>query len=271
MRAGKAAPEALSFIANVMTCPPMPFVPEELHGELVDLLARVLERPGRRGGCRAGADPRGGDADRATCSSRRATRRCTAPRTPTTTRSPCRGPCSWTASTTRMPRLMLEQLKASDAPMRAVQLRPLGGAMARVANDATAFAHRDRAVMANVAAFYTGPDDLEAKTTLGRGPDRRAARRRRRAYVNFVDDEGPARVRDAYPGATYDRLAAIKRPLRPGQRVPAQPERGAGGRLIHGCGTATGATRALPDLLQLPPTRASARAAGGRGVGGGSG
>ena len=35
MRAGTAAPEALSFIANVMTCPPMPFVPEELHGELV--------------------------------------------------------------------------------------------------------------------------------------------------------------------------------------------------------------------------------------------
>ena len=35
MRAGTAAPEALSFIANVMTCPPMPFVPESLHGELV--------------------------------------------------------------------------------------------------------------------------------------------------------------------------------------------------------------------------------------------
>jgi FAD/FMN-containing dehydrogenase len=29
-------------------------------------------------------------------------------------------------------------------------------------------------------------------------------------YVNFLSDEGPARVRAAYPGKTWDRLAAIK-------------------------------------------------------------
>jgi FAD/FMN-containing dehydrogenase len=29
--------------------------------------------------------------------------------------------------------------------------------------------------------------------------------------VNFLVDEGPERVRAAYPGATWDRLAAIKR------------------------------------------------------------
>jgi FAD/FMN-containing dehydrogenase len=31
------------------------------------------------------------------------------------------------------------------------------------------------------------------------------------AYVNFLGDEGEARVREAYPGSTWDRLAAIKR------------------------------------------------------------
>jgi FAD/FMN-containing dehydrogenase len=31
------------------------------------------------------------------------------------------------------------------------------------------------------------------------------------AYVNFVGDEGQARVHAAYPGTTYDRLAEIKR------------------------------------------------------------
>jgi FAD/FMN-containing dehydrogenase len=35
--AAEAAPEELSTIANVMPCPPMPFVPEEHHGELVIL------------------------------------------------------------------------------------------------------------------------------------------------------------------------------------------------------------------------------------------
>jgi len=29
-------------------------------------------------------------------------------------------------------------------------------------------------------------------------------------YVNFLGDEGVARIREAYPGATWDRLAAIK-------------------------------------------------------------
>ena len=30
------------------------------------------------------------------------------------------------------------------------------------------------------------------------------------AYVNFLGDEGEARVREAYPAATWDRLATIK-------------------------------------------------------------
>jgi FAD/FMN-containing dehydrogenase len=30
-------------------------------------------------------------------------------------------------------------------------------------------------------------------------------------YVSFVGDEGERRVREAYPGATWERLAAVKR------------------------------------------------------------
>lgn len=29
-------------------------------------------------------------------------------------------------------------------------------------------------------------------------------------YVNFLGDEGEARIREAYPGATFERLAEIK-------------------------------------------------------------
>ena len=105
---------------------------------------------------------------------------------------------------------MVERLQASDASMRVVQLRPLGGAMARVPADATAFAHRDRRILANVAAFYDGPEDKSAKAAwvasladaIRQGPPA--------AYVNFVADEGEAGVRAAYPGPTWDRLAAIK-------------------------------------------------------------
>jgi FAD/FMN-containing dehydrogenase len=38
---------------------------------------------------------------------------------------------------------------------------------------------------------------------IGRGDDG--------VYVNFLGDEGPARVREAYPGTTWDRLVAVKR------------------------------------------------------------
>jgi FAD/FMN-containing dehydrogenase len=106
---------------------------------------------------------------------------------------------------------MLERLEEPVGQMRVVQLRQLGGAMASVPNDATAFAHRSRAVMVNIATLY-GPDDdqgaargwVEEMTTRIHGDDTTG-------YVNFLGDEGPERVRQAYPGDTWDRLREIKR------------------------------------------------------------
>ena len=43
----EAAPEELSTIANVMPAPPMPFVPEEEHGQLVIMAMLVLRGRGR--------------------------------------------------------------------------------------------------------------------------------------------------------------------------------------------------------------------------------
>jgi hypothetical protein len=45
--------------------------------------------------------------------------------------------------------------------MRAVQIRALGGAMARVSADATALAHRNRRFMVNVAAMYQRREESE--------------------------------------------------------------------------------------------------------------
>ena len=82
--------------------------------------------------------------------------------------------------------------------------------MARVDPDATAFAHRDRKIMVNVASFYEGDADKprrEAWVNDLAG----ALHQRDGAYVNFLADDGPQRIRDAYPGRTWDRLSAIKR------------------------------------------------------------
>ena len=95
--------------------------------------------------------------------------------------------------------------------MRVAQLRVLGGAMARVP------ARRD-----GVRPPRT-PDHGQRRRLL-RGP-RGPSRARRPGSTsfaarcdqatpaptsNFLGDEGEARVRDAYPGATWDRLRAIK-------------------------------------------------------------
>ena len=64
IEAAEAAPDELSTIANVMNCPPMPFVPEALHGSLVIMGLLCWSGRGRRGrgGDRAVPGPR--DPDR---------------------------------------------------------------------------------------------------------------------------------------------------------------------------------------------------------------
>jgi FAD/FMN-containing dehydrogenase len=94
--------------------------------------------------------------------------------------------------------------------MRVAQLRVLGGAIARVSVEATAFAHRHSRIMVNLAVFYQGPADRDLRAAWV--SDFTAALRQgdTGAYVNFLGEEGPARVRQAYPGSTWDRLVAIK-------------------------------------------------------------
>jgi FAD/FMN-containing dehydrogenase len=65
--------------------------------------------------------------------------------------------------------------------------------------------------MVNVAAIYAAPE--EAPVHEARVSDLAAVllQSDTGAYVNFLGEEGEERVRAAYPGATWDRLRAIKR------------------------------------------------------------
>jgi len=106
---------------------------------------------------------------------------------------------------------IVEHLNSTDALMRVAQLRVLGGAMARVPVDATAFAHRRSRIMVNVAALYGSPDQAPVYEPWVNGFAAALKQRDTGAYVNFLVDEGEARIRDAYPGKTWDRLRSIKR------------------------------------------------------------
>ena len=210
--AAEAAPEELSTIANLMVAPPMPFLPAETHGQLV-LIALLCYAGETEAGERALAPFRALAAPLADM-----LRPMHYPEIYTLfgeEEGP--GPVEEVARSlfmdgvdVRLAQTILDHLKASTAPLAVGQFRVLGGAMARVSNDATAFAHRQRKVMAALGAVYENPADTPAHTAWVEAFLAALRTPETGVYVNFVADEGPARVREAYPGATWDRLAAVK-------------------------------------------------------------
>lgn len=207
--AADAAPDELSTILNVMSCPPLPFVPAEYHGKVI-VMALLAYAGDTAGGDRALAPFRAlatpiADMLKAM---------------PYPGLFPPEDPSYRPKAVVRnlfvdhvdheLAVTIIDTLEASDAQMRAAQLRVLGGAMARVPVDATAFAHRGEKIMVNLAVFFEGHDDEALRTAWV--TDFAAALKQgdARAYVNFLGDEGTDRVRAAYPAPTWDRLVAVK-------------------------------------------------------------
>ena len=110
----------------------------------------------------------------------------------------------------RLAETIVDQIRASTAQMAIVQLRVLGGAVARVPVEATAYAHRRRRVLGNVVALYQHPEEAAAHAAWAAGLAAALSQGEPGAYANFVGGEGAAKVREVYPGPTWDRLRAVK-------------------------------------------------------------
>jgi FAD/FMN-containing dehydrogenase len=208
--AADAAPDGLSMIANITKAPPAPFIPADRHGTPVVMASMVFA-----GDAEAGAQAI-------------APIRALAPALADMVR-PIRyqqiyeGPehphPGFDAGTNLLvndfaseaPEAILEHLETSTAHIAYAQLRVLGGAMARVPDSATAFGHRGAKMMLNVAAMYKNPDEgpehkawvNSLATALSDGTGA--------AYVGFLGDDGDQGARRAYPPATLERLAEVKR------------------------------------------------------------
>jgi FAD/FMN-containing dehydrogenase len=214
LAAAEAAPDDLSAIANVMPCPPMPFVPEEHHGKLV-ILATIAW---------AGA-PEAADAAIAPF------RALATPMADLVRPSgyldlfPPEDPdyhpiaAAHTMFLDRVDRdvaarivdTLTEHMEHSNAMFVVTQLRALGGAMARVPADATAFAHRSSRILASLAVLVASREDLPPHAAWVEEYARAMEQEDRGRYVNFLLDEGPDAVAAAFPGETGRRLAEIKR------------------------------------------------------------
>jgi FAD/FMN-containing dehydrogenase len=208
--AAEAAPDELSMIANILKAPPMPFIPAEAHGKPIVMAPMVYA----------------GDAE--------AGERAIAPiralatpivdmvrpiRYPQMYEGP-EGPRAAGAAGTNVlvdtlapdaADAILEHLETGTAQMAAAQVRVLGGAMARVADGATAFGYRGATMMVNVAAMYANPEEGPEHEAWARNLATALSDGAATAYVGFLGDDGEEGVRRAYPPATLERLADVKR------------------------------------------------------------
>jgi FAD/FMN-containing dehydrogenase len=204
----EAAPEELSSIANVMVAPPMPFLPAEAHGRLV-IMALLCYAGEVDEGERAIAPFRALATPLADTVGPKPYPQMYEPAEPGPDEEVARSLFIDTVDS-GVAEKIVEHLRASTAPLAVAQIRVLGGAMARVSADATAFTHRERGIMVALGAVYERAEETAMhEEWVGKFA---AALRQGDGgvYVNFLGDEGKARIREAYPGATFERLAEIK-------------------------------------------------------------
>ena len=133
----------------------------------------------------------------------------------------------------------IDAVHNTTAPVSLVHLRTQGGAISRVATDATAFAHRTQKYFISAIAVWF-PDDEEPARHEAWTEDLWAKIRPEGngVYVNFLQNEEPERIKDAYPEATLQRLREVKSEVRPDEHVPVQPEHCAG--VAIGCSAEEG-------------------------------
>jgi len=207
----ESAPDEVTTLANLLTAPPVPFLPEEWHGK--PLIAILAAHSGTAQ-----------DGERAM--------------------QPLRefgepvadllGPIPYVAMQSLIDPLYepgsynymkagfmsgiddaaIDSLLAGHAavtsPMSEIHVHHVGGAVARVAPDATAFGERSAPYLLNLVARTPTADGYDTAVDWGRAVhDSLEPALTGGAYVNFLSAEGRDRVRAAY-GEKYDRLVALK-------------------------------------------------------------
>jgi FAD/FMN-containing dehydrogenase len=209
------APEELSTIANVMAAPPMPFLPAETHGKLV-IFALVLYAGPAKDGERVLAPLREIAAPLVDMVKPMRYHEIYPPEDPSY--HPIGENHNMFLDRVDAPtaELIVREIGApSQAMIHVAQLRVLGGAYARVPADATAFAHRRSKIMVNVGCAYTDPSQAAVERAWVARVGAALRQTDGGAYVNFLARDAAERIRAAYPGKTYDRLALIKRQYDP--------------------------------------------------------
>ena len=217
-RLAASAPDELTCWVVMRKAPPLPFLPQEVHGTDVIVLAL----------CHAGGVE---EATRAVASLKALGKPHAAMVGPMpfvaweTAFDPLLGPGFrnyWKSHDFRALSdgaidVMLDYARRMPSPHCEVLLAQLGGAINRVPADATAYPHRDVQFIANIHTRWSDPgQDAEcigwARTLFGAlAPHATGG-----VYVNFMPEDEAQRVSSGAYGANYGRLTRIKATYDPG-------------------------------------------------------
>jgi FAD/FMN-containing dehydrogenase len=207
-----AAPDELTLFLILRRAPAAPFLPPEVHGQPVVAVA----------GCFAGPLDAGARAMAPLAALAPPVANLMVPRAYPQFQSMLDGAWAegfgnyWKAEyLTGIPDaaldILAEHLDTITSPLSDFKFVALGGAVGRVAPDATAFSHRGSPFVLNINARWALPGDAgehvawtqhlwDAMQPFSAGG----------VYVNFLGDEGADRVRSAYGEQAYRRLVALK-------------------------------------------------------------
>ena len=210
------APDELMTIVNHRKAPPLPFVPAELHGELVVGIVccwcgdmeegeRVLA-PLRKFGSPAfdACAPKPYVDHQAMFD----------PAFPHGWWYYIRA-CEVAELSDEVIDITVEHSMRIRSPLTSFPIWQMGGAVSRVDRDATAFSDRGTGYTFNIVGITEESEGFDAEREWVRdfwgalGPYHESV------YVNFLMEEGEERVRQAYGASKYDRLKALKRKYDP--------------------------------------------------------
>jgi FAD/FMN-containing dehydrogenase len=105
---------------------------------------------------------------------------------------------------------VLEHAPSCPSPMAFFQLRPLGGAMARVPVEATAFSNRGANYLVAIIDIWEDQDTDGANLSWVEAAWDSIKETRHGVYSNFLQEDAEERLGEAYAQRTLDRLAEVK-------------------------------------------------------------
>jgi FAD/FMN-containing dehydrogenase len=210
------APDELMTIVIHRKAPPLPFVPEHLHGKPVVMVAS----------CWAGDQDEGEEFIRPLREFGNPAADVCMPK-PYLTHQAMFDPsfvpgrwyyfksCDIPALTDEIIDITVEHSLQISSPLTSFPIWQMGGAVSRVGENETAFGGRNAVFTYNIGASTETAEGFDEEREWVRTFWSALEPWHETVYVNFLGDEGQERVRTAYGAEKYDRLKTLKRKYDP--------------------------------------------------------